>query len=77
MQLLGFFGAENKFAADFRAEKSQEGLRKKRNDWRRPINLGPRILKIVVFFKLAEDSFTLISGSEVTKMFFFFGIKKS
>ena len=37
------------FAADFRAEKSQEGLRRKRNDRRCPIKLGPRILKIVVF----------------------------
>jgi hypothetical protein len=35
------------FAADFRAEKSQEGLRRKRNDRRCPIKLGPRILKIV------------------------------
>ncbi len=32
MQLLGFLGAEKNFAADFRAEKSQEGLRRKRND---------------------------------------------
>ncbi len=41
------------FAADFRVEKSQEGLRRKRNenDRRRPVKLGPRILilKIVVF----------------------------
>ncbi len=37
------------FAADFRAEKSQEGLRIKTNDRRCPVNLGPRILKIVVF----------------------------
>ncbi len=43
------FGAEKNFAADFRAEKSQEGLRRKRNDRRCPINLGQRILKIVVF----------------------------
>jgi hypothetical protein len=35
-------------AADFRAEKSQEGLRRKRNDRRGPIKLRPRILKIVV-----------------------------
>ncbi len=35
--------------ADFRAEKSQEGLRRKRNDRRCPIKTGPRILKIVVF----------------------------
>ncbi len=51
MQLLGFFGGEKKFAADFRAEKSQEGLRRKRNDRRSPIKLGPRILKLkaVVF----------------------------
>ncbi len=49
LQLLELFGAEKKFAADFRAEKSQEGLRRKRNDRRGPINLGPRILKIVVF----------------------------
>ncbi len=55
------------FAADFRAEKSQEedGLRRKRNDRRCPVKLGPRILKIV-FVKLAEDSFTLISGSKVS-----------
>ncbi len=31
MQLLGFFGVEKNFAADFRAEKSLEGLRRKRN----------------------------------------------
>ncbi len=37
------------FAADFGAEKSQEGLRRNRNDRRYPIKLGPRILKIVVF----------------------------
>ena len=40
---------KKKFAADFRAEKGQEGLRRKRNDRRCPINLGSRILKIVVF----------------------------
>ncbi len=37
------------FGADFRAEKSQEGLRRKINDRRCPVKLGPRILKIVVF----------------------------
>ncbi len=37
------------FAADFRAEKNQEGLRRKRNERRFPIKLGPRILKIAVF----------------------------
>ncbi len=40
---------EKDFAADFRAEKSQEGLHRKRNDRHCPIKLGPRILKIVVF----------------------------
>ncbi len=40
---------KNNFAADLRVEKSQEGLRRKRNDRRSPIKLGPRILKIVVF----------------------------
>ncbi len=34
LQLLGFFDTEKKIAAGFRAEKSQEGLRKKRNDQR-------------------------------------------
>ena len=40
---------KNNFAADFRAEKSQEGLHRKRNDRRCPIKLGPRILKVIVF----------------------------
>ncbi len=40
---------KNNFAADFRAEKSQEVLRRKTNDLRSPVNLGQRILKIVVF----------------------------
>jgi hypothetical protein len=38
--------------SDFRAEKSQEGLRRKQNDRAE-----------LLFFKLAEDSFTLISGT--------------
>ena len=42
---------EKNFAADadFRAEKSPEGLRRKQNDRRCPVKLGPRILKNVVF----------------------------
>ncbi len=58
------------FAADFRAEKSQ--LRGKRNDRRRPIKLGPRILKIVVFEarrRLLHPYFGLGSNANV---FYFF-----
>ncbi len=62
---------KNNFAADFRAEKSQDGLRRKTNDRRCPLNLGPMILKLLIL-ELAEDSFTLISGSEVTQMFILF-----
>ncbi len=60
------------FAADFRAEKSQEGLRGKRNDRRRSIKLGPRILKIVVFEarrRLLHPHFGLGSNANV---FYFF-----
>ncbi len=40
---------KKQFAADFRAGKSHEGLRRKRNERRCPVKLGPRVLKIVVF----------------------------
>ncbi len=56
------------FAADLRAEKSQEGLRRKTNNRLCPIKLGPRILKIVVFGarrRLLHPHFGL--GSNATK----------
>jgi hypothetical protein len=56
------------FAADFRAEKSHEGLRRKTNDRRRPVNLGPRILKIVIFGarrRLIHPHFGLGSNANV------------
>ncbi len=56
------------FAADFRAEKSQEELRRKTNDRRCPLNLGPRILKIVVFVarrRLLHPHFGLGSNANV------------
>ena len=61
--MLKFF-----FDADFRAEKSQEGLRRKRNDRRGQSILGPMILKIVVFeARRSSFTFTLILGSEARK----------
>jgi hypothetical protein len=58
------------FAADFRAEKSQEGLRRKQNDRRCPVKLGPRILNIVVFGarrsrRLLQPHFGLGSNANV------------
>ncbi len=60
------------FAADFRAEKNQEGLCRKTNDRLCPIKLGPRILKIVVFGarrRLLHPHFGLGSS---TNVFYFF-----
>jgi hypothetical protein len=60
------------FAADFRAEKIEEGLRRKtKNDRRCPIKLRPRILKIVVFGarrRLLHPNFGL--GSNATNVLF-------
>ncbi len=56
------------FAPDFRAEINQEGLRRKGNDQRRPINLGPRILKIVFFDarrRLLHPHFGLGSNAKI------------
>ncbi len=64
---------EKNFAADFRAEKSQEGLRRKTNDRRRPVNLGPRILKIVVFGarrRFLHPHFELGIGSNANVFYF-------
>ncbi len=50
---------KKKFAADFMAEKSQEGLRRSRktNDRRCPIKLGPGILKMhCCFWSLQKTS---------------------
>ncbi len=62
---------EKNFAADFRAEQGPEGLRRKQNDRRCPVKLGPRILKIDVccFWssqKTPSPSFWIL-GSEVTQ----------
>ncbi len=40
---------KKRFSLDFRVQKSHEGLRRKTNGRTCPLNLGPRILKIVVF----------------------------
>jgi hypothetical protein len=60
----------NKKFAFFNSKESHEGLRRNTNGRTCPLNLGPRILKIVVL-ELAEDSFILISGFEALKKAFF------
>ena len=45
---LGSYDINKKFAF-FNSKKSHEGLRRKTNGRTCPVNLGPRILKIVVF----------------------------
>jgi hypothetical protein len=66
------------FSNSKKRKKSHEGLRRKTNDRTRPLNLGPRILKIVVFGarrRLLRPHFERLSSKE--KRFFLLKKRKN
>jgi hypothetical protein len=70
---------EKRFSLDFRVQKSHEGLRRETNGRTCPLNLGPRILKIVVFGARRRllHPHSGLGSYEIKKKIAFFNSKES